>query len=156
LRSTRGTSVASHPSYQGRDGSSPSIDLFEKGRPIDQLTLSAALKDRGAEQQVGGLGYLSEIVSAVNGQEALDMVQSESPDLILLDVAMPNLDGYQACRELKLDEKTKGIPVFFLTGKDLKPQGIDERCRDLDADGYFMKPYDSQELLKKIKESIAD
>lgn len=76
------------------------------------------------------------------------------PHLILLDIAMPEIDGYAVCNLLKKDKLTKGIPVLFLTGKDLDPQSILERCQGLSVSGYISKLSSLNELLEKVKEVI--
>ncbi len=91
---------------------------------------------------------------AESGQEALKICQSDKPDLILLDIAMPVMDGYQVCEKLKQDSNTKDIPVLFLTGKDLDPRGIIDRNESLGACGYIPKPSTLKELLEKIKEIL--
>ena len=93
-------------------------------------------------------------VLASSGAEALDICKAEKPDLILLDIAMPMMDGYQVCEKLKADPQTKEIPVLFLTGKDLDPRGIIERYETLCACGYIPKPSTLKELLDKIKEVL--
>ena len=91
---------------------------------------------------------------AESGDQALEVCKTEKPDLILLDIAMPMMDGYQVCQKLKQDSKTSGIPVLFLTGKDLDPRGIIERGESLGACGYIPKPSTLKELLEKIKEVL--
>ena len=93
-------------------------------------------------------------VSAANGHEALMRAKDDLPDLILLDVAMPGLDGYETCQRLRKDEKTKLIPVLFLTGKELDPKSMTKRLKELDAAGYIVKPSSFSDLLEKIKEVI--
>ena len=93
-------------------------------------------------------------VSAANGHEALMRAKDDLPDLILLDVAMPGLDGYETCQRLRKDEKTKLIPVLFLTGKELDSKSITKRLKELDAAGYIVKPSSFSDLLEKIKEVI--
>jgi len=93
-------------------------------------------------------------ITAANGQEALVICKTTKPDLILLDIAMPKMDGYQTCEKLKKDKDTKNIPVLFLTGKDLDPEGLIARYKDLGACGYIPKPSTFKELLEKIKEVI--
>ena len=93
-------------------------------------------------------------VTASGGEEAISSAKSDKPDLILLDIAMPLMDGYQACEKLKADKDTKDIPVLFLTAKDLAPQSIYERYEKLGAAGYMPKPSQFSDLLKKIKEII--
>lgn len=85
-----------------------------------------------------------QVVTAGNGQEALAKVYQERPDLVLLDVMMPMLDGYEICRTLKSVEETKNIPVIFATVKGLETD-ID-RGFAVRADGYIVKPFDPTEL----------
>lgn len=91
---------------------------------------------------------------AASGKEALSICETDKPDLILLDIAMPMMDGYQVCEKLKQGANTKDIPVLFLTGKDLDPRGIIERYESLGACGYIPKPSTLKELLDKIKEIL--
>jgi CheY-like chemotaxis protein len=93
-------------------------------------------------------------LSAASGMEALGICKINKPDLILLDIAMPMMDGYQVCEKLKQDPQTKDIPVLFLTGKDLDPRGIIERYEHLGACGYIPKPSTLKELLEKIGEIL--
>ena len=93
-------------------------------------------------------------VTAANGHEALMRAKDDLPDLILLDVAMPGLDGYETCQRLRKEEKTKHIPVLFLTGKELDPKSMTKRLKELDAAGYIVKPSSFSELLEKIIEVI--
>jgi diguanylate cyclase (GGDEF)-like protein len=79
-----------------------------------------------------------EILFATNGREALDVASEQVPDLILLDVMMPEMDGYQVCKELKLQEKTKDIPVIFVTANNQEEdesRGFEEGVVD-----YIIKP----------------
>lgn len=94
-----------------------------------------------------------EVITASNGDEALNICKSNPPGLILLDIAMPEMDGYETCRKLKQDKNMKNIPVIFLTGKDLEPEGILDHCQDLSAAGYISKLSPLNELLEKVKEA---
>jgi len=94
------------------------------------------------------------VITASSGQEALILAKTKRPHLILLDIAMPEMDGYQTCEELQKDPQTKNIPVLFLTGKDLEPQTIIEHCQDLSTAGYVSKLDSLQDLLEKIKEIL--
>ncbi|MFA6217167.1 MAG: response regulator [Candidatus Omnitrophota bacterium] len=94
------------------------------------------------------------VSSAGDGKEALRVAVNEQPDLILLDVAMPIMDGYETCQELKKNIKTKEIPVVFLTGKDLDPQSINRRNNELGACGFLPKPSTFKELLDTITEIL--
>ncbi len=95
-----------------------------------------------------------EVLTASGGEEALGICRLQKPDLVLLDIAMPGMDGYQACEKLKEDKLTRDIPVLFLTAKDLDPQGMNERLGSLGACGYLPKPSTFSELLDKIKEVL--
>ena len=95
-------------------------------------------------------GY--EVVQATNGQEGLVAVRREQPDLVLLDVMMPELDGFQVCRRLKQDEATKGIPVVMLTAK-AEAKDV-TRAFESGADDYVVKPYDPAVLQAKVKKNL--
>jgi putative two-component system response regulator len=90
---------------------------------------------------------------AMDGEGALESVDEESPDLILLDIMMPGMDGYEVCRRLKAGEKTKDIPVIFVTAKG----EIDEKMDGYDVGGsdYITKPVDPDFVLETIKKYIA-
>ena len=92
-------------------------------------------------------GY--EVVTAQDGQEGLEKAKSLSPDLIVLDILMPKMDGYEVCRLLKFDEKYKSIPIIMLTAK---VQDIDKAMgKKVGADDYIAKPFETQDLIDKIK-----
>jgi len=89
-----------------------------------------------------------EIVMAVNGQEGLDLASSESPDLILLDMSLPVIDGWEAARRLKADASTAKIPVIALTAHAMvqdKEKALAAGCDDFDT-----KPVELPRLLEKI------
>lgn len=91
--------------------------------------------------------------SVTNGEEAFTVAQTyPQPDLILLDVTMPGIDGYETCRKLKRLSKTKEIPVIFLTGKG----DIDSLVKgfDVGAVDYIHKPFNTPELLARVKTHI--
>ncbi|VVB51081.1 Chemotaxis protein CheY [uncultured archaeon] len=89
------------------------------------------------------------IVGAGNGPEALIKAKTEIPDIILLDLMMPEMDGYEVCEKLKEDPITKNIPVIMLTAKDAvrdKVKGL-----DIGADDYVTKPFNLNELKARVK-----
>jgi two-component system, NtrC family, sensor kinase len=93
------------------------------------------------------VGY--EIATAIDGDRALKRVQTHPPDLILLDIQMPGINGFEVCRQLKADAETTQIPVIFMTAlgdMDSKVQGF-----DLGAIDYITKPFQERELLARIK-----
>jgi CheY-like chemotaxis protein len=85
-----------------------------------------------------------EVITATNGAEAISLAREQSPDLILMDLMMPKMDGYTACAALKGDEATSSIPIVILTaiGHELNKKYADE----MGADAYMTKPFDKQEL----------
>jgi CheY-like chemotaxis protein len=91
-------------------------------------------------------------VTAVSkGQDAVDRCRLDKPDLVLLDIAMPDMDGYAIASALREDNLLSDIPIIFVTGKDLEHKGIQERVARLGIYDYIMKPCSFQELLKKIQ-----
>jgi two-component system alkaline phosphatase synthesis response regulator PhoP len=92
-------------------------------------------------------GY--EVLATVNGEEAWQMALKEKPDLILLDVRMPRLDGYDACRRIKASPATKDIPVVFLSAKGQESEvktGI-----EAGAEEYILKPFSPDYLKERIQ-----
>src|SRR5258706_12826650 len=89
-----------------------------------------------------------QVFKAANGQEAVEMAPQVMPDLIMMDVRMPRMTGYEACRELKKIEKVKDIPVVFLTAKGQESE-IDT---GLDAGGYdyILKPFAPDQLATRV------
>ena len=93
-----------------------------------------------------------EVIMACDGQEGLEKARSENPDLIILDLMLPKLDGYKVCRMLKFDEKYSHIPVILLTARDR--QADRELAKSVGANAYITKPFDSKLLLGKISELL--
>lgn len=91
-----------------------------------------------------------EVYTASNGKEAIKMVEKVSPDLIILDVMMPEMDGLEACKQLKKNKETAVIPVIILTAKG---QITDiEKGFKSGADAYVVKPFSPARLLEKVEE----
>jgi two-component system cell cycle response regulator DivK len=89
-----------------------------------------------------------EVVIAVDGQQGVDMAVSEKPEIILLDMSLPVMDGWEAAKRLKADAATSGIPIISLTAHAMA--GDRERCLEVGADDYDTKPVDFKRLLGKI------
>jgi DNA-binding response OmpR family regulator len=91
-------------------------------------------------------GYV--VTTAVDGKEALQRITDEKPDLILLDIMMPTMNGYQICRELKVNADTRPIPVLMLTAKSQESDRF--WGKEAGADDYVTKPFDMEDLIEKI------
>ena len=95
-----------------------------------------------------------EVLTATDGQEALDKSRREKPDLIILDLMLPKIDGYKVCRMLKFDDKYKNIPIIMFTAR---AQKSDEKLGfEVGADAYLTKPFEPEMLLRKIKELLKE
>ena len=92
-----------------------------------------------------------EVLYLESAQGALQFIREKKPDLILLDIVMPDKNGYDLCYEIKHDENTASIPVVLFTAKLEWKIKMDELCKFVKADDYISKPFESQELLDKIK-----
>ncbi len=90
-----------------------------------------------------------EVLTAVDGQEGVTLAGAETPDLILLDMSLPVLDGWSAARQLKADEGTRGIPIFALTAHAMA--GDREKALEAGCDEYDTKPVELPRLLEKIE-----
>jgi len=93
-----------------------------------------------------------QIAVATNGQQAIDVLENISPDLILLDVMMPGIDGHEVCRRLKEQERTRDISIIFLTAKSETADIV--KGFDLGAVDYITKPFNATELLSRVKTHI--
>ncbi len=87
-------------------------------------------------------------ISAKDGKEGLRMARKRKPDLIILDLMLPEMDGYQVCEALKADPNTKDIPVLVLTALDTGPDF--EKALEKKADWYITKPFEAQHLLRRV------
>jgi len=99
---------------------------------------------------LGSTGF--EIIEAGNGEEALALAAAERPDLILMDIQMPIMDGYEATRLIKADPALRAIPIVVVTSYALS--GDEEKARLAGCDGYVTKPYSPRALLAKIREYL--
>lgn len=95
-------------------------------------------------------GY--EIAVASNGYEALELIKNDIPDLILLDISMPDMDGYEVCKRLKEDEETKNVPVIFLTARTETADIV--QGFQIGGVDYVTKPFKKEELLSRIRTHI--
>jgi len=92
------------------------------------------------------------VLEAINGEEAVDMARGEKPDIILMDIMMPKVDGYTACYTIKKDPLTKVIPIVMLTalGQELNVK----LGKEIGADGYMTKPFSPRVLVDTIAQFL--
>ena len=111
--------------------------LLVEDNEMNRDMLSRRLKRRGFD-----------MVIAIDGQEGLEMAGQESPELILLDLSLPKVDGWEVARQLKADATTSGIPIIALTAHAMA--GDREKAMEAGCDDYDTKPIDMKRLLEKI------
>jgi two-component system cell cycle response regulator DivK len=99
---------------------------------------------------LGSIGY--QMVEAENGEDAVTMAAAEQPDLILMDIQLPLLDGYEATRRIKANPALTAIPIIAITSYALS--GDEEKARAAGCDDYVTKPYSPRKLLAKIREYL--
>jgi two-component system alkaline phosphatase synthesis response regulator PhoP len=95
---------------------------------------------------LGMEGY--EVLTALDGEQALEKARAEHPDLIVLDIMMPKLDGYETCKMLKAEAGTRDIPVILLSAKG---RNVDQKVGfEVGADDYITKPFSPRKLVERI------
>jgi len=95
---------------------------------------------------LGVEGY--DVMTALDGEQALAKVAQEKPDLIVLDIMMPKLDGYETCKALKSDPETRDIPIILLSAKG---RNVDQKVGfEVGADDYITKPFSPRKLVERI------
>jgi two-component system cell cycle response regulator DivK len=98
------------------------------------------------------LGY--QLIEAADGMEGVAMAQSHRPDLILMDIQLPEMDGYEATRQIRAVPELKTVPIIAVTSYALS--GDEAKARDAGCDGYVAKPFSPRELLARIREFLPD
>ncbi|MDP2994326.1 MAG: response regulator, partial [Anaerolineales bacterium] len=114
---------------------------------VDDLPENVTLLSRILANQ----GYT--VKTAGNGAQAIDYAQTSSPDLILLDINMPEMDGFETCVRLKKDVRTRDIPVIFISALD----GVEDKIKAFHAGGvdYISKPFDYEEVRVRVETHLA-
>lgn len=113
------------------------------------------IDDQADEREIqtamlGHLGY--EVSTAEDGERGLEMATESPPDMILLDIAMPRLDGFEVCRRLRADPRTSGVPVVFFTASVVGD--LEERAREAGATALMVKPVDPHEVAKTVEQTV--
>ena len=94
------------------------------------------------------------VLEAEDGGQAVDVACAEKPDLILMDIMMPKMDGYTSCYALKSEPATRSIPIIMLSAIDLKLNL--QLSKEIGADGYITKPFNSRDLLDNITQVLSN
>jgi len=93
-----------------------------------------------------------EVIEASDGERGLELARTQSPDLLVLDLMLPRMDGYKVCRALKFDERFRQLPIFILSARSGE---TDRRLAlDLGADDYITKPYEVRDLVSRIRAKL--
>ena len=99
---------------------------------------------------LGMEGY--EVITALDGEQALERMKAERPDLVVLDIMMPKLDGYEVCKAIKSNPTTKQTPVILLSAKG---RNVDQKLGfDVCADDYITKPFSPRKLVERINQLL--
>ncbi len=96
-----------------------------------------------------------EVETAEDGAEAIARFRVRRPDLLLLDLRMPKMDGYQVCKVLKSDPDTSNVPIIIFSASSSQSRDLERKCLELGADDYIRKPYSADELIAKIRLYLA-
>ncbi len=138
--------------------SSVGLDNVEIGGVMDYLSNNSVLvvddTDLHIEILTSALGSEYNIISASDGKSALQIIADDPPDLILLDIMMPDMDGYEVCKLLKKDPETKDIPLIFLSGR----ANLQDKTRgfELGAADYITKPFEIREVRARVKTHLTN
>ncbi len=116
--------------------------LVVEDNPDNMTTIKAVLNNR------------YEILEAIDGEIGLEMAQTKNPALILLDINLPKMDGFEVLRKLKVSKKTENIPTIALTAMAMK--GDEEKILSAGFDGYMSKPIDPVLLIEKIASHLKE
>lgn len=120
----------------------PKKILLVEDNPVNMRLIKLTLKNENYE-----------FLEAVNGEEALTMAESQTPDLIVLDIQIPKVDGYEVARRLKKTPQTQSIPIIALTAHAMK--GDEEKIINAGCDMYVSKPFDTQKF-KSLVQSLLE
>ena len=119
----------------------PKRILIVEDQPDNRRILRDLLKSAGFE-----------LIEAVDGEEALACAREHRPDLILMDIQLPVMDGYEATRRLKADAELSAIPIIVITSYALS--GDEQKARAAGCDGYVTKPFSTRKLLAQVREHL--
>lgn len=114
------------------------------------------IEDTKAVRQILAAMLLEEgygVITAIDGRDGLEMAQREKPDLIILDVMLPEMNGYEVCCRLKFDEAYEHIPIILLTARRKEADRV--KAAQTSADVYLTKPFERETLLKEVERLLS-
>jgi two-component system alkaline phosphatase synthesis response regulator PhoP len=117
--------------------SKKSILVIEDTKSVRQILAAMLLEE----------GY--EVITAIDGKDGLEMAKREEPDLIILDVMLPEMNGYEVCCHLKFDEQYEHIPVILLTAR--RKEADRKKAAQTCADAYLTKPFERDQLMQEVR-----
>lgn len=126
-------------------------EIDQAARPIEIMVVDDAPENiRLSTRMLKEQGFA--VSSSASGEVALSMINSKQPDLILLDIKMPGLDGYEVCRRLKANPETENLPIIFISALD----SIDDKRKGFEAGGfdYISKPFEAKEVMLRVNNSL--
>ena len=123
-------------------GAAPHVLVVEDDPEINELV--------GAYARLAGFGYRA----ALNGDAAFSELRRQAPAVIVLDLMLPDLDGFEICRRIKAEPTTRGVPVIILTALDNEKSR--QRAREVGADEYLTKPFDPDRLMRSLNQFAKD
>ncbi|MDX1673908.1 MAG: response regulator [Longimicrobiales bacterium] len=124
------------------DGGSPAARILLAEDHLDSREALCALLE--------AFGF--EVIEAANGAEAIELARERPPDLVLMDIMMPEVDGFEATRKLRDFPETRDIPIITLTAME----GAESEAIEAGADDFLAKPINSGQLLEKVRDWLAD
>jgi CheY-like chemotaxis protein len=138
---------------QSESGICAGVSLSAKGASMSQKNIVIADDNpevvRMLSDSLRAHGYA--VTGVLHGKEVLELCRAQKADLVILDIAIPDMDGYSVAQALRNDKELEDIPIVFLTGVDLVYRGIEKRMEQLDVHDYFMKPCRLEDLAIKVK-----
>lgn len=134
------------------------VDVYQRRAMPIELTGKVVVVDDSAPTRELLEAWLTsagcDVLTAASGEDAVPLIQQQKPDLVLLDIVMPGLDGLEVCRRLKQDAETRDVPVIVVSG--LQHQANVRRAREAGAEAYVWKPFDEDELLSVVSAALEE
>jgi len=129
----------------------PRMAITQAERPLVMIVDDSLTVRRITSKLLAREGF--DVLTAKDGIEALELLETDTPDVILLDIEMPRMDGFEFTKKIKSDPKNSGIPIVMITSRTAEKHR--NRARELGVDLYLGKPFQEDELLGQLREMLA-